>query len=37
MWGVGGNFLNKMNEKTEFELRNIDQKFKIRPFEVPET
>ena len=27
MWGVGANFLNKMNEKKEFELRNINQKF----------
>ena len=30
MWGVWANFINKINEKIEFELRNSDTKLKIR-------
>ena len=30
MWGVWSNFINTINEKIEFELRNINEKLKIR-------
>ena len=30
IWGVWANFLNKINEKIEFELRNSDNKLKIQ-------
>ena len=29
MWGLWANFINKINEKIEFELRNSDKKLKI--------
>ena len=30
MWGVWANFINKINEKIEFELRNSNAKLKIQ-------
>ena len=30
MWGVWANFINKINEQIEFELRNSDNKLKIQ-------
>ena len=30
MWGLWSNFINKINEKIEFELRNTDEKLKIQ-------
>ena len=37
MWGVWANFINKINEKIEFELRNSDKKLKIRLSEEDKT
>ena len=37
MWGVGANFINKINEKIEFEFRNSDEKLKIRISEEDKT
>ena len=37
MWGVGANFINKINEKIEFELRNSDKKLKIQISEEDKT
>ena len=37
MWGVWANFINKINEKIEFELRNSDNKLKIRLSEEDKT
>ena len=37
IWGVWVNFLNKINEKIEFELRNSNNKLKIRLSEEDKT
>ena len=37
MWGVWANFLNEINEKIKYELRNIDKKLKIRLSEENKT
>ena len=37
MWGVWENFINKINEIIEFELRNSDKKLKLRLSEEDKT
>ena len=37
MWGVWANFINKINEKIEFELRNSDKKKKNQLSEEDKT
>ena len=37
MWGVWANFINKFNEKIEFEFRNSGRKSKIRLSEEDKT
>ena len=37
MWGVEANFINEINEKIEFELRNSDKKLKIQLSEEKKT
>ena len=37
MWVVWANFINKINEQVEFELRNINKKLKVRLFEEDTT
>ena len=37
MWGVWANFINKINDKIGFGLRNSDNKLKIQPSEEDKT